>query len=78
MSDDSLMRLAGLVIGDLFLLLALASTISRVTLSVFIPWLGRQIRYRERPRAFIALVLLYWLLGAAAVVVAVVGPAFSG
>ena len=42
------------------------------------PWLGRQIRYRERPRTFIALVLLYWLLGAAAVVVAVVGPAFSG
>ena len=70
--DDSLMWLVGLILGGVFVLLALASTVSKVTLSVFNPWLGWQIRYSDRPRAFIALVLLYWLIGVAGVVMAVV------
>ena len=57
----------GLVIGGGFLVAALASTLSRVTLSVFNPWLLREVRYREHPRAFVALVLIYWLVGLAGV-----------
>jgi hypothetical protein len=53
----------GLVLGGGFLVAALASSLSRVTLSVFNPWLLREVRYSEHPRAFVALVLLYWLFG---------------
>ncbi len=77
MHSDSATALIGLVIGAAILLLAFVSTISKVTLSVFNPWLGRQIRQRDHPRTFIAVVSVYWLLGAAAVVVAIVSLAFS-
>lgn len=77
MHSDSATALIGLVIGAAILLLAFVSTISKVTLSVFNPWLGRQIRQRDHPRTFIAMVFVYWLLGAAAVVVAIVSLAFS-
>jgi hypothetical protein len=72
MHSDSAMALVGLVFGAVFLVLAFASTVSKVTLSVFNPWLGRQIRHRDHPRTFIAVVFVYWLLGAAAVVFAIV------
>ena len=71
--DDSWMRLLGVIFGALFLLVALMSTLSKATLSIFSPWLGRQVRYREHPKAFIALVFLYWLLGFAGIAIAVVG-----
>jgi hypothetical protein len=72
MQNNSAMALVGLVFGAVFLVLAFLSTVSKVTLSVFNPWLGRQIRYRDQPRTFIAVVFMYWLIGAAAVVMAVV------
>ena len=72
MHNDSAMALIGLVFGAVFLVLAFVSTISKVTLSVFNPGLGRQIRHRDHPRTFIAVVFVYWLLGAAAVVFALV------
>ena len=75
--DDSWMRLLGLIFGALILLLALASTVSKVTLSIFNPWLGRQVRYRDHPKAFIVLVFLYWLMGATAVVIALVDGLMS-
>jgi hypothetical protein len=73
MQNSSEMALVGLVFGAVFLVLALVSTISKVTLSAFNPWLGRQIRYRDHPRTFIAVVFLYWLMGAASVIIAIVG-----
>jgi len=77
MQDNSTMAFLGLVFGAVFLLVAIASTISKVTLSLFNPWLGRQVRYRENPRTFIALVSSYWLIGIVAVVMAMVS-ALSG
>jgi type IV secretory pathway VirB2 component (pilin) len=75
MHNNSAMALVGLVFGAVFLVLAFASTVSKVTLSVFNPWLGRQIRHRDHPRTFITVVLIYWLFGAAAVVFAIVSLA---
>lgn len=72
MQNTSAMALVGLVFGAVFLVLAFVSTVSKVTLSVFNPWLGRQVRHRDQPRTFIAVVFLYWLIGAAAVVIALV------
>jgi hypothetical protein len=71
MRNDLAMAVIGLLFGAVFLVLALVSTISKVTLSVFNPWLGRQIRHRDEPRTFIAVVFVYWLLGAAAVVLTI-------
>jgi hypothetical protein len=68
MRDNTTIALIGLVFGIVFLVLAYASTVSKVTLSVFNPWLGRQIRHGDQPRTFMAVVLLYWLMGAAGVV----------
>jgi len=65
--SSSSAAIIGLVLGGCFLLAALASTISKVTLSVFNPWLLREVRYGEHPRAFVALVLFYWLFGLAGV-----------
>ena len=70
MHNNSAMALVGLVLGGVFLLLAFVSTVSKVTLSVFNPWLGRQIRHRDHPRTFISVVFGCWLMGAAAVVLA--------
>jgi hypothetical protein len=67
MNSSATAAVIGLVLGAGFLVAALASTLSRVTLSVFNPWLLRQVRYREQPRAFVALVLFYWLFGLAGV-----------
>jgi hypothetical protein len=61
--NPSTAGIIGLIMGGGFLLAALASTLSRVTLSVFNPWLLREVRYSEHPRAFVALVLFYWLFG---------------
>ena len=61
--NTSAAAIIGIVLGGGFLVAALASTLSRVTLSVFNPWLLREVRYREHPRAFVALVLFYWLFG---------------
>jgi amino acid transporter len=72
MQNSSSIALLGVVFGAVFLLVAIASILSKVTLSLFNPWLGRQIRYRDHPRTFIALVFFYWLFGAAAVVMAIV------
>jgi len=55
----------GLVLGGGFLVAALASTLSRVTLSVFNPWVLHEVRYREHPKVFVGLVLFYWLFGLA-------------
>ena len=61
--NTSAAAIIGIVLGGGFLVAALASTLSRVTLSVFNPWLLREVRYGERPKVFVALVLVYWLLG---------------
>ena len=61
----------GLVIGGIFLLLALVSTVSKVTLVVFNFWPLREIKYRDQPRTFTAIVFLYWLLGAVGVAVGI-------
>jgi hypothetical protein len=66
MQNTSATALIGLVVGGVFLVLAFIATVSKVTLSVFNPWLGRQIRHRDCPRTFIAVVFLYWLIGVAA------------
>ncbi|MCX6924762.1 MAG: hypothetical protein NT154_16340 [Verrucomicrobia bacterium] len=66
MHNDSAMTLIELAFGAVFLVLAFVSTLSKVTLSAFNPWLGRQIRHSDHPRTFIAVVFVYWLLGAAA------------
>jgi hypothetical protein len=63
--------IVGFIFGALFLLLALVSTVSKVTLVLFNPWLLRELRYRHQPRTFIAVVLIYWLLGALALVVGI-------
>jgi len=75
MHNGSSLALVGLVLGAVFLVLAFASTVSKVTLSVFNPWLGRRIRHRDHPRTFITVVLVYWLFGAATVVFAIVSLA---
>ena len=67
MTANSTAAIIGLVCGLGFLAVALASTLSRVTLSLFNPWLLRQVRRSEHPRAFLALVLFYWLIGLAGV-----------
>jgi hypothetical protein len=67
MNSSATAAIIGLILGGGFLIAALASTLSRVTLSVFNPWLLREVRYREHPRAFVALVLFYWLFGLAGV-----------
>ena len=72
MQNNSGMVVLGLVFGAVFLLVANASTVSKVTLGLFNPWLGRQIRYRDHPRTFIAVVFFYWLIGVAAVVMTIV------
>ncbi len=72
MKDNLAVALLGIVFGAVFLLVAIASTFSKVTLSLFNPWLGRQIRYREHPRTFIAVVFFYWLFGVAAIVMSIV------
>jgi hypothetical protein len=72
MQEKSAMALVGLVFGAVFLVLAIVSTVSKVTVNVFNPWLGHQIRHREYPRTFIAVVFLYWLLGVAAVAITIV------
>jgi hypothetical protein len=72
MQNNSGIVLVGLVFGAVFLVLAFLSTISKVTLIIFNPWLGRQIRYRDHPRTFIAVVFFYWLMGAAGVIIAIV------
>jgi len=67
------MALVGVLFGVMLLVLAFVSTISKVTLSIFNPWLGRQIRFRNRPRTFVAVVFFYWLTGAAGVIIAIMG-----
>jgi hypothetical protein len=67
MNGSATAAIVGLVLGGGFLAAALASTLSRVTLSVFNPWLLREVRHSEHPGAFVALVLLYWALGLAGV-----------
>jgi hypothetical protein len=52
------------IFAAIFLLLALVSTVSKVTLVLFNPWLLRQLRYCDQPRTFTAVVFVYWLLGA--------------
>ena len=71
MHSDSAMAPIGLILGAAILVLAFVSTVSRDTLSVFNPWLGRQIRHGDHPRTFITVVIVYWLLGAVAVVFAI-------
>jgi amino acid transporter len=71
------MALLEVIFGAVFLLVAIASTFSKITLSLFNPRLGRQVRYRENPRTFIALVFSYWLIGIVAVVMAILS-ALSG
>ncbi len=61
--NSSAAAIIGIILGGGFVLAALASTLSRVTVSVFNPWLLHQVRYSEHPRAFVALVLFYWLFG---------------
>ena len=73
MQDNSAIALLSIVFGVVFLLVAVASTVSKVTLSLFNPWLGRQIRYRDHPRTFIAVVFFYWLFGTALIIMAIVG-----
>lgn len=63
--------IVALIFGAVFLLLALVSTFSKVTLVMFNPWLFRQLRYHDQPRAFTAIVFLYWLLGAVGIAVAI-------
>ena len=63
MNSNATLAVIGLVFGAVFLVVALASTLSKVTLSVFNPWLLREVRHREHPGAFVALVLVYWALG---------------
>lgn len=59
--------IAGFVFGGLFLLLALYSTLSKVTFVILNPWLLRPLRHRDQPSVFIAVVILYWLLAGAGV-----------
>jgi hypothetical protein len=61
----------GFVFGGIFLLFAVVSTVSKVTLVVFNPWLLRQVRYRDQPRAFIVIVSIYWVLGGVGISVAI-------
>jgi hypothetical protein len=67
MTTNATWAIVGFTFGGIFLLLALVSTLSKVTLVVFNPWLLRELRYRDQPRAFTTVVFLYWLLGAAGV-----------
>lgn len=67
MTANATAAIIGLVLGLGLLAVALASTLSRVTLSLFNPWLLRQVRHSEHPRVFLALVLFYWLFGLAGV-----------
>lgn len=53
----------GFIVGGIWLSLALFSTRSKVTLSLFGPWLFREVRYQQKPILFIGLVLFYSLLG---------------
>jgi hypothetical protein len=71
-SEQSGIAVLGLVFGVVFLLVAVASTVSKVTLWLLRPGLGREIRYSENPRMFIAVVFIYWLVGIAVVVGAIV------
>lgn len=69
--DGNATMVIGFVLGAAFLLLALLSTISRITLSLFNPWLLRQVAYRDRPKTFVAVVCLYWFLGGSGLVIAI-------
>jgi hypothetical protein len=73
MNSSATAAVIGFVFGGIFLLLALFSTLSKVTLSLFNPWLFRRVSYHEQPRTFAAVVFLYWLLGAAGIIVAIAG-----
>ena len=61
--NSSAAAIIGIVVGVGFMVVALASTLSRITISLFNPWLLREVRHAEHPKAFVALVLTYWLLG---------------
>lgn len=61
----------GFILGGIFLLVALFSTVSKVTLGLFNPWLLREVAYRDRPRTFPAVVCLYWFLGVSGVAIAI-------
>ena len=63
MNPNAATAIIGLVFGVVFLAAALASTLSKVRLGVFNWWHLREVRHREHPRAFIALVLVYGALG---------------
>lgn len=71
MESNATAAVIGFVAGGVFLLAALLSTLSKVTLVLFNPWLLRQVRYQDQPRTFTAVVLLYWLLGVFGVAAAV-------
>ena len=78
MNENSAIAFLGVVVGIVFLLVALASTRSKVTMVLFnTPWFGREIKYTERPRTFIAIVFFYWLCGAVTIIVSMVS-ALSG
>lgn len=67
MSWHPTVGIAGFVFGGPFLLLALYSTLSKVTVVIFNPWLLRPLRHRDQPKMFIAVVILYWLLASVGV-----------
>ena len=71
MESNATVSVIGLAVGVVFLLVALFSTLSKVTLVLFNPWLLRQVRYRDKPRMFTAVVLVYWFLGIFGVAVAI-------
>ena len=60
MTSTAGMSILVLLLGGLFLAGALASTFSKVALLT-------QVRLNEHPRAFLALVSIYWVLGLAGV-----------
>jgi hypothetical protein len=71
MESNATASVIGFVAGGAFLLVALFSTLSKVTLVLFNPCLLRQVRYQDKPRTFTAVVLLYWLFGILGVAAAI-------
>ena len=60
MTSNAGIAIIALLLGAGFLAAALASTLSRVALLT-------EVRHSENPRAFLALVSFYWVLGVAGI-----------
>jgi len=71
MESSATASVIGFVAGGAFLLVALFSTSSKVTLVLLSPWLLRQVRYQDKPGTFTVVVLLYWFLGILGVAAAI-------